>query len=115
MSQVGDDGGLRSDPDWIGTPGRLLMMLAVTMVVVLPVTVVMIMFIVVLVVMIVVVLFIGDQLQVLAQNHTHQRHQKNQDPMAEKCLNLQNQTFFHSPLQCGASHPEVQLELFCTH
>ena len=57
------------------------MMLAVTMV--FPVTVVMIMFIVVLVVVMVVVLFIRDQLQVLAQNHTHQRHQKNQDPMVE--------------------------------
>ena len=83
MSQVGDDGGLRSDPDWIGTPGRLLMMLAVTVAMVLPVTVVVIMFIMVLVVVMVVVLFIRDQLQVLAQNHTHQRHQKNQDPMVE--------------------------------
>ena len=98
MSQVGDDGGLRTDPDWIGTPGRLLMMLAVTMVVVLPVTVVVIMFIVVLVVVIVVVLFVGDQLQVLAQNHTHQRHQKNQDPMAEKMPELEKSNFFSSAL-----------------
>ena len=91
------------------------MMLAVTMVVVLPVTVVVIMFIVVLVVVIVVVLLIGDQLQVLAQNHTHQRHQKNQDPVAEEMPEFAKCIFFHSPLQCGASHPEVQLELFCTH
>ena len=71
------------------------MMLAVTMVVVLPVTVVVIMFIVVLVVVIVmVVLLIGDQLQVLAQNHTHQRHQKNQDPVAEKMPELEKCNFF---------------------